>query len=85
LIHPIRADVVFQRFTEESETAGGILIPDVAKRPGTEAEVLACGPQCEEVKVGDKVIVDLWQGTQVTYGDSSYWIISEDRVGATVG
>jgi co-chaperonin GroES (HSP10) len=83
MIRPLRNDVLFRRFVEETEI-GLIILPDIAKRPGTEAEVIAIGPQCEEVAPGDTVIVDLYQGTQLVYGSESYWLVDEDRIGATV-
>ena len=83
MIRPLRNDVLFRRFVEETEI-GLIILPDIAKRPGTEAEVIAIGPQCEEVLPGDTVIVDLYQGTQLVYGNESYWLVDEDRIGATV-
>jgi len=78
----IKNRVLFQRDASETQTDGGLLIPDIALRPGVEAAVLAIGPDCEEVAVGDRVIVELFQGTELKYGARSYWIVAEDRIGA---
>jgi chaperonin GroES len=79
----IRNRILFRRLSEDTETEGGLLIPDVARRPSVEAEVVSVGPQAAELKVGDIVMVDLWKGTQFTYDGKSYWMVDEDRVSAT--
>lgn len=80
---PIRAPrgrVVFVRELGEAESDGGIAIPDRAQRPSVWGMVVDVGDGVEEVEVGDRVIVDLWQGFEVTWGGVAYWVIDQDRV-----
>lgn len=53
-----------------TKTKGGIYIPN--NKP-TDKQAIGyigeCGPLCQEVKVGDKVIYDKYAGNEVTIGD----------------
>ena len=75
-----RGRVVFVREAGEQESSGGIAIPERAQRPSVWGVVTDVGSEVEEIEVGDRVIVDLWQGFEVTVGGTDYWVIDEDRV-----
>ena len=64
----------------EERTEGGIAIPEKAQRPSVWAVVTDVGSEVEEIEVGDRVIVDLWQGFEVTVDGVAYWVIDADRV-----
>ncbi len=46
-------------------------------------KVVAVGPDCEEVVVGDSLIFGRWT-TQITVGEESYLLVSEDNLLATI-
>ena len=82
-VSPVRAHlnrVVFVRDAGEAETAGGIVVPLTARRPSQWGEVVDVGPRVEEVRIGDRVLVDLWQGFQVLREGVEYWVVDEGRV-----
>ncbi len=63
---------------EEEQSRGGIIIPDSAKEKPQEAEVIALGTgkkddkgkvQDFEVKVGDRVLISKYGGTEVKLDD----------------
>ncbi|MFP4540155.1 MAG: co-chaperone GroES [Opitutales bacterium] len=77
---------------EDEEVKGGIIIPDSAKEKPTTAEVLALGTGKKDgedyaftVKVGDRVIISKYGGTQVKYADEEYTILREDDILGIVG
>ena len=80
LVHPL----------EEKETQrGGIIIPDTAKEKPTEGEVVAIGTGKKDdegkkieftVKVGDKVLISKYGGTEVKLDGESYLIMREDDI-----
>ena len=88
-IKPI-GDRVLVKLTEEKEQVrGGIIIPDAAKEKPQEAEVIALGTgkknedgkvQPFEVKVGDRVLISKYGGTEVKLGDKKYTLVREDDI-----
>jgi chaperonin GroES len=86
-ITPLGDRVLVQPIEVEEEVKGGIIIPDSAKEKPTTAEVLALGNGKKDgethefsVKVGDKVIISKYGGTQVKYDDEEYTILREDDI-----
>ena len=78
---------------EDEQTQGGIIIPDTAKEKPQEAEVVALGTgkkdddgnvQSFDVKVGDKVIVSKYGGTEVKLDGEKYLLVREDDILAVI-
>lgn len=79
---PLRDWVVFKLPTID-KTESGIIIPDKAKKSMTKniVKVLAVGPNCEKVKVGDTVLVHPESGALVIHVDNQeYACINEFQV-----
>ncbi len=80
---------------EEKEISkGGIIIPDSAKEKPQEAEVVALGTGKRDddgklieftVKIGDKVLVSKYGGTEVKVEGDSYTIMREDDILGIIG
>ncbi len=90
-ITPLGDRVLVKPIEVEEEVKGGIIIPDSAKEKPTTAEVLALGNGRKEgenyefsVKVGDRVIISKYGGTQVKYEDDEFTILREDDILAIV-
>ena len=86
-IKPLGDRVLVKAIEMEEEVKGGIIIPDSAKEKPTTAEVLALGNGKKDgetyefsVKVGDKVIISKYGGTQVKYDEEEYTILREDDI-----
>jgi len=71
---------------EERKTAGGLVLPDSVKNEKTiKAEVVAVGTDEKfEVKVGDKILVQSFSGTEIEEGDDKYILVEESKVLAIV-
>ena len=91
-IKPLADRVLVKRLEEAEQQIGGIIIPDTAKEKPQEAEVVAVGPgKTEEgkripleVKVGDKVLIGKYSGTEVKLSGVEYLIMREDDILAIV-
>jgi chaperonin GroES len=93
-IKPI-GDRVLVKLTEEKEQVrGGIIIPDAAKEKPQEAEVIALGTgkknedgkvQPFEVKVGDRVLISKYGGTEVKFEEEKYTLVREDDILGVIG
>ena len=93
-IKPLGDRVLVKQVEESEQVKGGIIIPDAAKEKPQEAEVVALGTGRKdeegkalpfEVKVGDRVIVSKYGGTEVKLDDASYTLIREDDILGIVG
>jgi chaperonin GroES len=88
-IKPLGDRVLVKQIEEAEQIRGGIIIPDAAKEKSQEAEVVALGTGKTDdngkavpftVKVGDRVIISQYGGTQVKIGDQKYQLIREDDI-----
>ena len=90
-IRPLGDRVLAKRLEETAEqrSTGGIIIPDTAKEKPMEGEVRAVGPgrknedgtyQKMEVKVGDRILMSKYSGTEVKIEGDEYLILREDDV-----
>jgi chaperonin GroES len=93
-IRPLNDRIVAKRREREEEIRGGIIIPDSAKEKPQEAEVIAVGPgklddsgkrTPLDVKVGDRVLIGKYSGSEIKYDDQDLVILREDEVLAVLG
>jgi chaperonin GroES len=87
-ITPLGRRVLVKRSASEEKTAGGIFLPDNAKEKPQEAEVLSLGTGKDDegkdvvftVKVGDKVLISKYGGTEVKLDGDDVLIINETDI-----
>jgi chaperonin GroES len=93
-IRPLQDRVLIKRIDEQEQVRGGIIIPDTAKEKPQEAEVVAVGPGKlnddgkrvpPDTKVGDKVLVGKYSGSDIKIDGEDYVIVREDEILAVVG
>jgi chaperonin GroES len=91
-IRPLGDRVVIKKLEAEETTKSGIVLPGTAKEKPQEAEVVAIGPGGivdgkevkMEVKVGDKVIISKYSGTEVKLDGEEYTIVKQDDILAVI-
>ena len=93
-IRPLQDRVLIKRIDEQEQVRGGIIIPDTAKEKPQEAEVVAVGPGkvnddgkrvAMDIKVGDKVLVGKYSGSDIKIDGEDFVIVREDEILAVVG
>ena len=93
-IQPLGDRVLVKAIEDKEQIKGGIIIPDSAKEKPQEAEVIALGTGKRDddgkiiaflVKVGDKVLVSKYGGTEVKIGDDKYSLMREDDILGIIG
>ncbi len=91
---PLSDKVLVQPSEAESQTSGGIYIPDSAKQKPQGGAVVAVGPgrvledgtrAALSVAVGDKVIYSKYGGTELKLDGQEYMILDEDQIYAVQG
>ena len=91
-IKPLGDRVVIKMTEAEETTKSGIILTAGAKEKPQIAEVVAVGPGATEngklipmeVKVGDKVLVSKYSGTEVKVDGTEYTILKQSDVLAIV-
>jgi chaperonin GroES len=92
-LRPLRDKVVVKPSAEEEKTAGGIFLPDTAKKKSQEGIIVAVGTgrplddgtiKPISVKVGDSVLYSKYGGTEVTLEGQDYVLLDEDQLYAIV-
>jgi chaperonin GroES len=93
-IKPLGQRVLVKRLEADAVSAGGIVLPDTAKEKPQEAEVLSLGTGGKDdngktiefsVKIGDKVLISKYGGTEVKLDGQEVLIISESDILGIVG
>jgi chaperonin GroES len=93
-IRPLADRVLVKPLDAEEKSKGGIIIPDSAKEKPQEAQVVSLGTGKRDedgklieftVKVGDKVLISKYGGTEVKVEGDSYLILREDDILGIIG
>jgi chaperonin GroES len=92
-VAPLGDKVIIKRLDAEDKTAGGIILPDMAKEKPKEGRILSVGPGKRlddgtlskmQVKKGDRVIFASYAGTEVKIDGEELVIMSEEDIFAVV-
>jgi chaperonin GroES len=93
-LKPLGDRVLVEPVEEKEVKKGGIIIPDTAKEKPTEGIVRALGTGKTddsgkkvpfEVKVGDRVLISKYGGTEIKLDGKEYKILSADDILGIVG
>jgi chaperonin GroES len=92
-IKPLGNRVLVRKIEEQEQIKGGIIIPDAAKEASQEAEVIALGSGRNdegkilefEVKVGDRVLISKYGGTEVKRDKEMLVVLRQDDILAVLG
>jgi chaperonin GroES len=93
-VKPLGDRILVRRVEEGEVQRGGIIIPDTAKEKPQQGEVLAVGPGRLndegkriplEVKMGDRILMGKYAGTEVKLDGEECLILREDDVLAVLG
>jgi len=92
-VKPLGDRVLVEPVEEKETKKGGIIIPDSAKEKPTEGVVRALGTgkkdddgkvQPFEVKVGDRVLISKYGGTEIKIDGKEYKLLNADDILAIV-
>jgi chaperonin GroES len=88
-IRPLYDRILVKRSEEKQEMQGGLHIPDSAKEKPQEAEVIAVGQGKRledgkivplDVKVGDRILLGKYSGSEIKLDGQELLIVREDEV-----
>lgn len=92
IIKPLGVRIVVTMEESEETTKSGIVLPGTAKEKPQIAKVVAVGPGTVvegkevkmELKVGDRVLISKYAGTEVKFEGKEFTILKQDDVLAVV-
>jgi chaperonin GroES len=93
-ITPLGDRVLVKSVDDDEQVKGGIIIPDTAKEKPQEATVVVLGTGKKDddgndvpflVKVGDKILVGKYGGTEVKLDEETYQLLREDDILGIIG
>lgn len=93
-VKPLSDRVLLYRVEPEQKVKGGIIIPDSAQEKPLEAKVVAIGAGRLDddgkriplqVKVGDRVLVGKYAGSEIKIDDKEHVIVREDEILGIIG
>jgi len=85
-LKPLFDRVVVKQLPIKQEKVGNIILPEIAKQPEI-SEVIALGTGSDynfQVKIGDKVIFNKFNGNEFKIDNQSYTIIKEKDILAII-
>ena len=86
-IEPLGARVLVLPVEAETQTAGGILLPETAKEKPQQGTIEAIGDEDEmdtNLQVGDLVLFPKYTGTEIKFDGNTYLLMNEDDVLARI-
>jgi chaperonin GroES len=86
-VEPLGARVLVLPLEGESQTPGGVLLPETAKEKPQQGTIEAVGDAEEmvtDLKVGDRVLFPKYTGTELKFEGKTYLLMNEDDVLARI-
>jgi len=86
-IEPLGARVLILPLEGETQTPGGILLPETAKEKPQQGIIEAVGSEDEmntDLKIGDRVLFPKYTGTEIKFEGETYLLMNEDDVLARI-
>ena len=92
-IRPLHDRVIVRRVEEKKTTASGLIIPDSSAEKPSRGEIVAAGKGKKsaqgdliplDVKVGDTVMFGQYSGSEITVGEETLLVMSEDEIVAVI-
>lgn len=83
MLHPLADRVLIKPDEEKGEkrTASGlVIIPDIGNTRSTTGYVLAIGPDCDALEVGDKVLFGKYAGSDLKLNEESVTICRQEDI-----
>lgn len=83
-IQPLADYIVATAEEAATKTASGLYIPGGSQEKPSVAKVVAVSPQVQQINVGDKIIYKSYSNTDVKIDGTTYILVREEDVMATV-
>ena len=83
-LKPMADNVLLKQHESAATTVSGIILATATKDRPAIYDVMAVGPKCAEISVGDKVVVNRETGTDVKLDGADYKFVKMEEILAVV-
>ena len=83
-LRPTADNIVLKQTEAEETTSSGIILATTTKEKPAIFEVMSAGPDVKDVKVGDKVVVGKFTGSEIKLDGVEYKFVKLEDVLAVV-
>lgn len=79
-LKPINNTAIIEMLEKEKISTGGIILTRNDPKEITKGRVLAIGPNCKHIKVGDIILPNWNEARKYDLNDETFFVISEDEI-----
>lgn len=79
-LKPINNTAIIEMLEKEKISTGGIILTRNDPKEITKGRVLAIGPNCKDIKVGDIILPNWNEARKNDLNDETFFVISEDEI-----
>ena len=83
-LRPMADNILLKMPAEEQTTASGIILAAANKEKPAYFEVASAGPDCKEIKAGDKVIIGKFAGSDIKLDGIEYKFVKQEDILAVI-
>lgn len=86
MLKPTNKRILIEPLSEKESTVGGLIVPEKFQDKPSEGIVVALPDNnVIDVKIGDRVFVNRWDGTEIKMGTKLYKMVQPNEVLAVIG
>jgi chaperonin GroES len=79
-LKPLNNTAIIEMLEKEKFSTGGIILTRNDPKEITKGRVLAIGPNCKDIKVGDIILPNWNEARKNDLNDETFFVISEDEI-----
>jgi chaperonin GroES len=79
-LKPLNNTAIIEMLEKEKISTGGIILTRNDPKEITKGRVLAIGPNCKDIKVGDIILPNWNEARKNDLNDETFFVISEDEI-----
>ena len=83
-LRPMADNILLKAAEAEQTTASGIILAAANKEKPAYLEVASAGPDCKDIKAGDKVVIGKFAGTDIKLDGVEYKFVKQEDILAVV-
>ena len=83
-LRPMADNILLKLPAEEQTTASGIILAAANKEKPAYFEVASAGPDCTDIKTGDKVIIGKFAGSDIKLDGVEYKFVKQEDILAVI-
>jgi chaperonin GroES len=80
MLRPIKSNIIVKLIEKEKVTASGIVLANPDRDEVDRGEVIAIGPKCQDVKVGQIILANWNAAAKTKMDEEEFWIVPEEEV-----